>query len=79
MEALSVRLDQTSFPGLDLVVVNNAVIPVAGWGTRFLPASKGVPKELLPLIDKPVIQFAVEEAADSGIGQVVLVREIFQT
>ena len=53
--------------------VRKAVIPAAGWGTRFLPASKAVPKEVLPIIDKPVIQYAVEEAAASGIEHVVLV------
>jgi UTP--glucose-1-phosphate uridylyltransferase len=55
------------------MTVRKAVIPAAGWGTRLLPASKAVPKELLPLIDKPVIQFAVEEAAASGIFDVILV------
>ncbi len=53
--------------------VRKAVIPAAGWGTRFLPASKAVPKEALPIVDKPVIQYAVEEAAASGIEHVVLV------
>lgn len=49
------------------------MIPAAGWGTRFLPASKAVPKELIPLIDKPVIQFAIEEAVASGIEEIILV------
>ena len=53
--------------------VRKAVIPAAGWGTRFLPVTKSVPKELLPLIDKPVIQYAIEEAAASGISDVILV------
>lgn len=53
--------------------VRKAVIPAAGWGTRFLPVSKAVPKEALPIVDKPVIQYAVEEAAASGIEHVVLV------
>ena len=53
--------------------VRKAVIPAAGWGTRFLPASKAVPKEALPIVDKPVIQYAVEAAAASGIEHVVLV------
>ena len=53
--------------------VRKAVIPAAGWGTRFLPATKAVPKEVLPLIDRPVIQYAVEEAAASGIEDVILV------
>jgi UTP--glucose-1-phosphate uridylyltransferase len=53
--------------------VRKAVFPVAGWGTRFLPATKALPKEMLPLVDKPVIQYAVEEAVAAGIEQVVIV------
>ena len=53
--------------------VRKAVIPAAGWGTRFLPASKAVPKEALPILDTPVIQYAVEEAVASGIEHIVLV------
>src|SRR5438067_12994428 len=50
-----------------------AVIPVAGFGTRMLPAAKAVPKELLPIIDRPTIQYVVEEAAAAGIDDVLLV------
>ena len=53
--------------------VRIAVFPAAGLGTRFLPATKTMPKEMLPLVDKPIIQYAVEEAVASGIEQVVLV------
>jgi UDP-glucose pyrophosphorylase (EC 2.7.7.9) len=53
--------------------VRKAVIAAAGWGTRFLPISKSVPKELLPLVDKPIIQYAVEEVAACGIKSVVMV------
>jgi UTP--glucose-1-phosphate uridylyltransferase len=53
--------------------VSKAVIVAAGWGTRFLPATKAQPKEMLPLLDKPLIQYTVEEAAGSGIEQVVIV------
>ena len=53
--------------------VRTVVVPAAGWGTRFLPTTKAVPKELLPLIDKPVIQYGMEEAADSGLTRTVLV------
>ena len=53
--------------------IRKVVIPAGGVGTRFLPASKATPKELLPLLDKPLIQYAVEEAVASGIQQVVLV------
>src|SRR3712207_5003143 len=49
--------------------VRKAVFPAAGWGTRFLPATKAQPKEMLPLVDKPVIQYAVEEAVAAGIEQ----------
>jgi len=53
--------------------VRKAVIPVAGFGTRFLPATRAVPKNLLPVLDTPVIHFAVEEAAKAGIEHIVLV------
>ncbi|MCR5845251.1 MAG: UTP--glucose-1-phosphate uridylyltransferase [bacterium] len=51
-----------------------AVIPAAGMGTRFLPATKAMPKEMLPVLDKPVIQYVVEEALDSGVSEVVIVN-----
>ena len=47
--------------------VRKAVFPVAGLGTRFLPATKAIPKEMMPLVDRPIIQYAVEEAVASGI------------
>ena len=53
--------------------IDTAVIPAAGLGTRFLPETKAIPKEMLPIVDKPVIQFVVEEAVDSGIQNVVMV------
>lgn len=53
--------------------VRKAVIPAAGLGTRFLPATKSIPKEMLPLVDKPIIQYGVEEIAGSGIPEVVIV------
>ncbi len=53
--------------------VRKAIIPVAGWGTRFLPATKASPKEMLPVVDKPVVQYLVEEAVASGITQVIFV------
>ena len=53
--------------------IGKAVIPAAGWGTRFLPATKVLPKEMLPLIDKPLIQYIVEEAVSSGIEQIIIV------
>ena len=54
-------------------MVRKAVFPVAGMGTRFLPASKAVPKEMLPIVDKPLVQYAVEEAKEAGIEQFVFV------
>lgn len=54
-------------------VVRKAVFPAAGLGTRFLPATKAQPKEMLPLVDKPIIQYAVEEALASGVDQIILV------
>lgn len=53
--------------------VRKAVLPVAGMGTRFLPASKAVPKEMLTVVDKPVVQYAVEEAVEAGIEQFIFV------
>jgi len=50
-----------------------AVIPAAGLGTRFLPATKSMPKEMLPIIDKPVIQYVVEEAILSGIDDIIII------
>ena len=53
--------------------IRKVVIPVAGWGTRSLPASKNIPKEMLPIYNKPVIQYVVEEAMHSGVTDVVFV------
>lgn len=55
------------------VKVKKAVIPVAGFGTRMLPASKAIPKEMLPVVDKPAIQYVIEEAAAAGLTDIVLV------
>ena len=49
--------------------VRKAVFPAAGWGTRFLPATKAQPKEMLPLVDKPVIQYAVERSEERRVGK----------
>ncbi len=53
--------------------IRKVVIPAAGFGTRFLPQTKAMPKEMLPIVDKPVIQYVVEEAVDSGIEDVIIV------
>lgn len=53
--------------------IHKAVIPAAGWGTRFLPQTKSMPKEMLPVIDKPVIQYVVEEVVASGIKDIIIV------
>ena len=55
------------------MLVQKAIFPVAGLGTRFLPATKAQPKEMLPVVDKPLIQYAVEEAAEAGITEIILV------
>ena len=55
--------------------VTKAVIPAAGLGTRFLPATKAMPKEMLPVVDKPAIQYVVEEAVDAGLHDL----EVFAT
>ena len=53
--------------------IRKAVFPVAGLGTRFLPATKAIPKEMLPIIDRPLIQYAVDEAREAGIEQMIFV------
>jgi len=53
--------------------IRKAVIPVAGLGTRFLPATKSVPKEMLPVVDKPIVQYAVEEAVEAGVEHIIFV------
>src|SRR5262249_13754175 len=57
----------------DVATVRKAVFPAAGLGTRFLPATKAQPKEMLPLVDKPIIQYGVEEAVASGADNIILV------
>ena len=54
-------------------MIKKAVLPVAGLGTRFLPASKAIPKEMLPIIDKPLVQYAVEEAVNVGINEIIFI------
>jgi len=56
--------------------VRKAVITAAGWGTRFLPITKAQPKEMLPLVNKPLIQYSVEEAINSGIEQIIIVTAL---
>ena len=57
----------------DFKPIKKAVFPVAGMGTRFLPATKAIPKELLPIVDRPLIQYAVDEAREAGIEQMIFV------
>lgn len=59
--------------GFSLKKVRKAIIPAAGLGTRFLPATKAMPKEMLPFVDKPTIQYIVEEAIASGIEDIIIV------
>ena len=61
-------MSKNSFPA-----VRKAVIPAAGFGTRFLPFTRAVPKEMIPLVDKPVIQYVIEEAAAAGIGDILII------
>lgn len=57
----------------EIVKIRKAIIPAAGLGTRFLPATKAMPKEMLPIVDKPTIQYIVEEAVESGIEDIIIV------
>jgi len=56
--------------------IRKAVVTAAGWGTRFLPATKAQPKEMLPLVDKPIIQYVIEEAVASGIKHIIIVTAV---
>ena len=56
--------------------IRKAVIPAAGWGTRFLPATKALPKEMLPLVDKPMIQYVIEEAVSCDLEQIIVVTSL---
>ncbi|NOW20249.1 UTP-glucose-1-phosphate uridylyltransferase [Clostridium saccharobutylicum] len=53
--------------------IRKAIIPAAGLGTRFLPATKAQPKEMLPIVDKPTIQYIIEEAIQSGIEEILII------
>ena len=55
------------------MILNKVVIPVAGLGTRMLPATKAIPKEMLPTIDKPIIQYVVEEVIFAGFNEIIFV------
>ena len=55
------------------MMIKKAVIPAAGFGSRFLPATKAQPKEMLPIIDTPTIQYVIEETVKSGISQILLI------
>ncbi len=57
----------------DMLAVKKAVIPAAGFGTRLLPGTKSQPKEMIPIVDKPVIQYVIEEAVDAGITDILMV------
>ncbi len=66
-------MDGRIAPVAKLAPIRKAVVPAAGLGTRFLPTTKAVPKELLPILDKPMIQYGVEELAEAGVEHVILV------
>lgn len=59
--------------------IKKAIIPAAGFGTRFLPATKAVPKEMLPIVDKPTIQYIVEEAVASGIEEILIITNCYKS
>jgi UTP--glucose-1-phosphate uridylyltransferase len=68
-----ISTDRRPAPADRRFAVRKAVIPAAGMGTRFLPATKSMPKEMLPIVDKPVLQFVIEEAVASGIDDILIV------
>ena len=55
------------------MMIKKCLFPVAGYGTRFLPATKAMPKEMLPIVNKPLVQYAVEEAIDAGMSDMAFV------
>ncbi|MDD3048752.1 MAG: UTP--glucose-1-phosphate uridylyltransferase GalU [Bacilli bacterium] len=61
-----------------MIKIRKAVIPVAGMGTRFLPVTKSVPKEMLPIVDKPTLQYIVEEAVESGIEEILFITSSYK-
>ena len=70
---MEINIFRNSKSTLEKSQIKKVVIPIAGLGTRFLPLSKVLPKELWPLVDKPVIQYIVEEAKNSGIRDIIFV------
>ena len=58
-------------------IINKCLFPVAGYGTRFLPATKAIPKEMLPILTKPLIQYGVEEAMSAGMTTMAMVTSWF--
>jgi len=70
---LIIYIDNFDSRGMFMKKVRKAIIPAAGLGTRFLPATKAMPKEMLPIVDKPTIQYIVEEAIQSGIEDIIIV------
>src|SRR4028118_250437 len=67
------RPDRSTSSGVQMKPVRKAVFPVAGLGTRFLPATKSMPKEMLTVVDRPLIQYAIDEAREAGIEQMIFV------
>src|SRR6188474_742263 len=70
---LDITYPITYYRRMSRTEVRKAILPAAGLGTRFLPATKASPKEMLPLVDKPLIQYAVEEAVASGIESILII------
>ena len=58
------------------MTIRKAIIPVAGFGTRFLPATRAIPKMMIPVLDRPAVHFAVEEAAEAGIEHVKMAKSL---
>src|SRR5210317_1362270 len=58
---------------MEPVLINKCLFPAAGYGTRFLPATKAMPKEMLPIVDKPLIQYGVEEAMEAGMHDMAII------
>src|SRR6266498_938153 len=73
MASSKVAAVDSCYPTSTMAILRTCVFPCAGFGTRFFPATKVIPKEMLPLVDKPILQYGIEEARDSGFDKLIIV------
>src|SRR5207244_11680453 len=73
MTRIASSLPLSCYPTPAMTTLRTCVFPCAGFGTRFFPATKVIPKEMLPLVDKPILQYGIEEALGSGMDKLIVV------